>query len=74
MIPAGISIAAAYFIGRCLLSGVLFHAFNIPAEDIPMVTLAEILVLNLSLLTASIWISGARILNAPPNTVFEKNN
>lgn len=74
MIPAGISIAAAYFIGRCLLSGALFHAFNIPAEDISIVTLAEILVLNLSLLTVSIWISGARILNAPPNTVFEKNN
>lgn len=74
IIPAGISIAAAYFIGSCLISSELFRAVHVSVNNIQMVTIVQVIVINLSLLTVSVWISGARIMHAPPGGIVEKNN
>ncbi len=71
MIPAGISIAAAYFIGDHLISS---ERFKITVTHIQMVTTLQIIVINVCLLMASIWISSARLLHTPPKAIFEKNN
>lgn len=71
MIPAGISIAAAYFIGDHLISS---ERFQITVNHIHMVTTLQIIVINLCLLMASIWISSARLLHTTPKAIFEKNN
>ncbi|MEE0418638.1 MAG: FtsX-like permease family protein [Lachnospiraceae bacterium] len=73
MIPAGISTAAAYFIGNYFLSSGVFHTSSISVDSIQIVTIVQIIVINLCLLTASIWVSSARILYAPPRAIFEKN-
>lgn len=71
MIPAGISIAAAYFIGDHLISS---ERFKITVTHIQMVTTLQIIAINLCLLMASIWISSARLLHTTPKAIFEKNN
>lgn len=71
MIPAGISIAAAYFIGDHLISS---ERFKITVTHIQMVTTLQIIVINVCLLMASIWISSARLLHTTPKAIFEKNN
>lgn len=71
MIPAGISIAAAYFIGDHLISS---ERFQITVTHIQMVTTLQIIAINLCLLMASIWISSARLLHTTPKAIFEKNN
>lgn len=71
MIPAGISIAAAYFIGDHLISS---ERFQITVTHIQMVTTLQIIVINVCLLMASIWISSARLLHTTPKAIFEKNN
>lgn len=71
MIPAGISIAAAYFIGDHLISS---ERFKIIVTHIQMVTTLQIIVINVCLLMASIWISSARLLHTTPKAIFEKNN
>lgn len=71
MIPAGISIAAAYFIGDHLISS---ERFKIIVTHIQMVTTLQIIVINVCLLMASIWISCARLLHTTPKAIFEKNN
>lgn len=71
MIPAGISIAAAYFIGNHLISS---ERFKITVTHIQMVTTLQIIVINVCLLMASIWISSARLLHTTPKAIFEKNN
>ncbi|WP_343249437.1 ABC transporter permease [Diplocloster hominis] len=74
MIPAGISIAAAYFTGNYLISSKLFQAIHITVNDIQTVTVVQIIVTNLCLLAASICVSDALLLYAPPKTIFEKTN
>lgn len=74
MIPAGISIVISYFIGRYLISSELFRAINLSVNKIQMVTIVQIIVINISLLIASIWVAGIRILSAPPKAISEKNN
>lgn len=71
MIPAGISIAAAYFIGDHLISS---ERFQITVTHIQMVTTLQIIAINLCFLMASIWISSARLLHTTPKAIFEKNN
>lgn len=74
MILAGISIVAAYFMGNYLISSEQFNAINIPVNNIQMMTIVQIIVLNLCLLIASIWVSSARLLYTPPRAIFAKNN
>ena len=74
VIPAGISIAAAYVIGSYFMSGDQMKGIYIYVNGIQMVTVVQIIVLNLCLLTGSIWISCARLLHAQPSKIYEKNN
>lgn len=74
MIPAGISIVISYFIGRYLISSELFRAINLSVNKIQMVTIVQIIVINISLLIASIWVASIRILSEPPKAISEKNN
>lgn len=74
VIPAGISIFAAYFISGYFISCDLFHEMNLSVHGVQIWTAVQVIFINLSLLTASIWISNARILHAAPTTLFSKNN
>ena len=78
MIPAGISIVAAYLISNYLISNYLisselFNPGNLAVNGIQLITIVQIILINLCLLIASIWVSGARILNTAPRVISEND-
>lgn len=73
-IPAGLSIAAAYFIGNGLMTSALFRGIQLSVNHIQMTTTAQIIAINLCLLIVSIGASSARLLCAPPREILGKNN
>ncbi|MDC7286627.1 FtsX-like permease family protein [Blautia schinkii] len=73
-IPAGISIASAYFISNYFISSELFTVGSISVSSIQTVTIVQIIIINVCLLIISIWVSGVRILYAAPRVIFERNN